>query len=140
MISPCYEVFGQASRQDGGRDEGGRQSGVGGHCVDRFSATFKSKWVGENDKTLWWCRWTSWWPSSTLCTGDVSPAVASGRSPSAACTSRPASAENHDISKGLLRCEYDTKSPPNVVNCQKFKNSDFFVKEILQKTRPKPAG
>ena len=49
MISPSYEGFGQASRQDGGRDEGGRQGGVGGHCVVRFSATFKSKWVGETD-------------------------------------------------------------------------------------------
>ena len=32
MISPSYEGFGQASRQDGGRDEGGRHCGVGGHC------------------------------------------------------------------------------------------------------------
>ena len=107
MISPSYGVFGQASQQDGGRDENGRQGGVGGHChcVDRFSATFQSKWVGETDKTLWWCRWmltlwcrwTLWWPWSTRCTGDVSPAVASGRSPSAACTSRPTSAENHAL-------------------------------------------
>ena len=45
MISLSYEVSGQASRQDGGRDEGG----VSGHCVDRFFATFKSKWVGKTD-------------------------------------------------------------------------------------------
>ena len=70
-------------------------------------------------------------------------------SPSAACALRPTSAENQDLSKGLLRYESDfnyTKRPLSIVNCHKnlqllsiaqsfFVKTSFYIFMIQKQSR-----